>query len=605
MGIYEDVMASLTGGARRAGEYVMSGQAEQDFLSNTAMGRYATYNQARQQLEDYAESQGWDRSKDPLGAQLQRDFPDEFAAVESLNPAGNIALSAAGAPRALTPPRAVGEVIPPQTGGSMPPPSASRAAPGPVIDGQVVSASSRPVGSTPPPPTPPSPASASPSGSLPSAGGASQPPSAARGNPNPIGTRPPFAAGPAGSTLPPPPGMLSRAAAAARAHPFIAGAAGIGTALGIGALINGGAGQPADASPDGFDPRYMQDQPMMPGRDLTTQDEALAEANRQKDLERRQSEAEVASLEALTAKAQAEAKQLEQAMAQSDMTESEKAQARKDLQELQDRRAAERNDADIRSRERITAATEAGATSRNAADNQSRERITGMTEAGANQRTATTEAGANTRSAYQGGVEMRGQDLRDREAGFNFAVQSVANDVANGKLSVEKANKMISDYVSMAKLPTDILKQVSDSIQPFLPYMTNRSMGESAPGFEKGGSMEQLVKMGGGKYDPSKYKATSDFNLMDIAAQYGGGPPSTPPKQLDVQGIYDAIPTPRTQNLTADEYRAQYQGDGHPARPQMGGGQQIPPMVQNMMPQTVTPPMGDDVQQRILAGLGQ
>jgi len=395
------------------------------------------------------------------------------------------------------------------------------------------------------------------------------------------------------------------AQSAIAAHPIAAGAAlagGFAVGGGIGAMNRPTAPSSASSSamPNGYE------QPAMPGRQEAHDDQVERERQADYVRQRRNRELETQALEAATAYANAQRAELEKRLANADMTDSQKEAVRvaleRELAATREAGATDRSNASIAGEARNTDVREAGATARSVADNQSRERITGITEAGANSRTATTEAGQNTRSVYQGGVQMRGQDQQAREAQDNFVTQTIANNVANGRLSVEKANKMISDYVSMAKLPTDILKQVSDSIQPFLPYMTNRSMGEAAPGFEKGGAMERLTKLGGGKYDPSAYKATSDFNLMDIAAQYGGGPPAAPPKQLDVQGVYGSIPDV---NTNPDAYRGQSASSTQLARPTLGGGEQPAPMVQGMLPQQVTPPMGDDVQQRIYASLGR
>lgn len=347
------------------------------------------------------------------------------------------------------------------------------------------------------------------------------------------------------------------------------------------------------------------EQPLMPGRQEIHDDQVERERQEDHVRNRRARDLEVQALEAANAYANAQRAELERRMANANLTDKEKEDRRealeRELASIREGGANQRNQDDIRSRERITGMTEAGASERNRATIESNERQTGMREAGEDRRTGIREAGENTRTVFRGDVEMRGQDQRAREAQDNFVTQTIANNVAAGRLSVEKANKMIADYVAMAKLPTDILKQVSDSIQPFLPYMSNLDPGEIPGGFEDGGVMSQIAKMGGAKYDASKHK-TSDFNLADVAAQYGGGPPAAPPKPLDVQSIYGAIPEV---NTNPDAYRGQSASSTQLARPMLGGGEQPPPMVQNLMPQTVTPPMGEDVKQRILAGLGQ
>lgn len=560
MGVYEDIMATLTGAA-------------DSFASGTGMGRFDEYQRARAELEAYAASRGWDKSKDPLGIQLSRDFPDEFAAVEAMNPAGGVALSAgmlpsaAAARGALPPPRAAaGEVIPPPRPAGSPPPSS-----GPIIDGTSYTPPPPPRATSggqalPPGPPPPPPAGAS----------------AASPAPSPQG-------GPGRWTIP---GII-----AASALPVVAGAMQRNQARATPSAEQGEYGRGAGPTESEIEAAARQQAHL-----------EQVERERQRDhvLNRNEREAQVALQEAQAAYAQAQRAELEKRLANADMTDSQKEQARAALEREMEAGRNARNRDDIASRERTTAMNEEGANARNRATTESNERIASQREAGDDRRTGANIASNERMTVYRGDVDMRGQDLDARADKDNFATTMLARGVETGRLSVEKANKMLADYIAMSKLPTDILKQVSDSIQPFLPYMRNGNPGDIPAGFEPGGARDALAKLAGVKPSGKPRTGYSDFNLMDIAAQYGGGPPPTPPKQLDVEATYNAIQTPTLENMNADleRYRAQSSVGAPAPRPSMGGGQ-TPPMVESLMPQTMTPPMAPDAEQRIYNSLGR
>lgn len=551
MGVYEDIMATLTGAA-------------DSFASGTGMGRFDEYQRARAELEAYAASRGWDKSKDPLGIQLSRDFPDEFAAVEAMNPAGGVALSAgmlpsaAAARGALPPPRAAaGEVIPPPRPAGSPPPSS-----GPIIDGTSYTPPPPPRATSggqalPPGPPPPPPAGAS----------------AASPAPSPQG-------GPGRWTIP---GII-----AASALPVVAGAMQRNQARATPSAEQGEYGRGAGPTESEIEAAARQQAHL-----------EQVERERQRDhvLNRNEREAQVALQEAQAAYAQAQRAELEKRLANADMTDSQKEQARAALErEIEAGRNA-RNDADIRSRERITGITEAGASERNRASIESNERITGIREAGEDRRTGARIAADERLGAFRGDVEMRGQDQRAREAQDNFVTTLIARNLEAGKLSVDKANKMIADYMAMAKLPAEIMKQVSDAAIQWAPYMRNGNPGDLPTESRRGGARDEMAKMAGIKTRPSsEARGYSDFNLADLFAQYGGGPPSAPPKPLDVQAVYGAIPDVDT---NPDAYRGMSASAAPLERPSM------PPMVESLMPKTMTPPMGPDAEQRIYNSLGR
>jgi hypothetical protein len=71
-------------------------------------------------------------------------------------------------------------------------------------------------------------------------------------------------------------------------------------------------------------------------------------------------------------------------------------------------------------------------------------------------------------------------------------------------------------------MPSQILESVAKATEPFIPYLTSRKAGDSAPGFEAGGPMEKLVQSGGGSYDPAKYAVNPiNINMFDLAKQAG------------------------------------------------------------------------------------
>lgn len=596
MGVYEDIMASLTGAAESVG--------------NAAFGNVDRMQRDLARMDEIAEQarqMGLPSPLHPRFAEMAPDLADEYNALAQANTAisTSIGAGAMGAAQraaqnaAPAAPRPAQPMLPGLGSAAVPKPP-SPAAPPPLTQppGYVP-------GGNPNAPAPRAPQQ----GTLPGFG--TPPPAAPSAStwnnffgvqpppppPSPttsqwnnfFGVQPPAAppspqgGGPGRWTIP---GII-----AASALPAVAGTM----------LRNGARAARAPQGEYGRGAGPTEAEIEAAGRQQAHLDQVERERQRDHVLNREEREAQVAAAKALAAKAEAERKQLEQAMAQSDMTESEKVEARKRLQELQDQRAGERQAAQITADARNTDVRIASDNRNTDARISSDNRNTDARIASDNRNTDVREAGANTRAIYQGDVDMRGQDQRAREAQDNFVTTMIANRVQAGQLSVDKANKYLENYFKAAKLPSDILKQVSDSISPFLPYMTNRSAGESAPGFEDGGVMSQIYKEAGLKYDPSKYKATSDFNLADIAAQYGGGPPTAPIQAPDVNAIFSAIPDVDT---NPDSYRGMSASSTQLARPTMGGGQ-TPPMVDSLMPQTMTPPMAPDAEQRIYNSLGR
>ncbi|MFN8525106.1 MAG: hypothetical protein U0821_18575 [Chloroflexota bacterium] len=127
------------------------------------------------------------------------------------------------------------------------------------------------------------------------------------------------------------------------------------------------------------------------------------------------------------------------------------------------------------------------------------------------------EQGAANRS-----VTARGQDLQAMAGKDSWVLGLIKAQVDSGQLSLDQATKKFSAYIERAKLPTQIMENISNAMQPFVPYMTNRQAGEFAPGFEPGGPMEKLVQASGATYDPSKYAVNPvKVDLFGLAKKAG------------------------------------------------------------------------------------
>ena len=111
-----------------------------------------------------------------------------------------------------------------------------------------------------------------------------------------------------------------------------------------------------------------------------------------------------------------------------------------------------------------------------------------------------TEASAEARS-------LRDYELNKWRSQADLAMSTWANQIAEGKLSVDAAGKKFDALLAKAKAPSEIMANVSRAMEPYLPYLTSKKTGDIPMGFQSGGPMEQLTKMGGGTYDPQTYAA--------------------------------------------------------------------------------------------------
>lgn len=139
-------------------------------------------------------------------------------------------------------------------------------------------------------------------------------------------------------------------------------------------------------------------------------------------------------------------------------------------------------------------------------------------------------------------LTLRSQALDAARMQDTWVMDTIKNQIAAGQLSLGKATSMWDAYVTKAKMPTQILESVSKAIEPLMPYMTSRKAGESAPGFEGGGPLEQIFKRGGATYDPAQYAVRpSSINMMDIAKQAGANW-SESGKTPSVSSVFKNVP---------------------------------------------------------------
>lgn len=106
------------------------------------------------------------------------------------------------------------------------------------------------------------------------------------------------------------------------------------------------------------------------------------------------------------------------------------------------------------------------------------------------------------------GVTVRGQELERLKAQDDFVSNMLQNQIASGRLSLDKAAKQFEAYVTKARLPSEIMRNVGQAVEPLLPYMTSMKAGDIPLGFETGGTRDMMGRLGGNapsSYDQSKY----------------------------------------------------------------------------------------------------
>lgn len=112
------------------------------------------------------------------------------------------------------------------------------------------------------------------------------------------------------------------------------------------------------------------------------------------------------------------------------------------------------------------------------------------------------------RDSMRLGVDVRGQELQRLKAQDDFVMNMLQNQISAGRLSLDKAAKQFEAYVTKARLPSEIMSNVSRAVEPLLPYMTSGKAGDIPLGFESGGSRDIIGRLGGNSptaHDPSKY----------------------------------------------------------------------------------------------------
>lgn len=106
---------------------------------------------------------------------------------------------------------------------------------------------------------------------------------------------------------------------------------------------------------------------------------------------------------------------------------------------------------------------------------------------------------------YQKGADQKNLDLQGLKEEHDFAIRTLANQISSGELSLKKASEKFNQWLAKSKLPSEIAANKAAADAPYMPYATSMKAGDIPVGFEGGGPMEQLVKMGGGSYNPGNY----------------------------------------------------------------------------------------------------
>ena len=207
-------------------------------------------------------------------------------------------------------------------------------------------------------------------------------------------------------------------------------------------------------------------------------------------------------------------------------------------------------------------------------------------------------------TALSTGVALRGQDIQQMKAQDDFVMQMLQAQISAGRLSLDAATKKFDQWLTQKRLPSQIMESVSNSIQPFLPYMTDLKSGQVRPGFEKGGSMDVMTRLGGnkpGSYDQDKFKVnTKKVDLYSLARKAGadfnvGAAPSQDYEQFIPKVDLSQIQSRFAQGVAGpDQYmnaaRGLMQGGQYtPPQAAVGappdGGGPTPSMVSSMVPQ--------------------
>lgn len=143
-------------------------------------------------------------------------------------------------------------------------------------------------------------------------------------------------------------------------------------------------------------------------------------------------------------------------------------------------------------------------------------------EQGATTRLQIEEGGKNRRTEAELGSASRGQDLQAAASRDKTMVDMISAQIEAGKLSEQKAGDMWNAYVQQKRLPSEIMKNVSDSIAPLVPYLTSYKKGDIPIGFQEGGPMDVTMQQAGSNYNPQDYAVNPvGINMFDLAKQAG------------------------------------------------------------------------------------
>lgn len=143
-------------------------------------------------------------------------------------------------------------------------------------------------------------------------------------------------------------------------------------------------------------------------------------------------------------------------------------------------------------------------------------------------------------------VNLRQQELDRLKAQDDWVLGVLRQQVAEGTLSLQKATSIFNAYVERAKLPTQIMQNVSQALAPVIPYLTNSKRGDAPPGFEKGGPVSRMIERSGGKYDAKTYAYDPvKINMFQLAKKAGANFKESG-KVPDPEKLFGGINVPQT-----------------------------------------------------------
>jgi hypothetical protein len=211
------------------------------------------------------------------------------------------------------------------------------------------------------------------------------------------------------------------------------------------------------------------------------------------------------------------------------------------------------------------------------------------------------------------GVQVRGQELQRLKAQDDFVMNMLQNQIAAGRLTLDKAAKQFEAYVTKARLPSEIMANVSRAVEPLLPYMTSDKDGDIPLGFEKGGSRDMLGRLGGNtaaSYDPSKYAVkTTQVNPFDLAkkagADFSSGMSSIPDPSTIGAGVnIPSVPTGGSSATNQIGSLGGYIGDIAGQQKSLGMTAPVPGIAAKAAPMPPGVGVSEDERNALMKGLG-